>query len=160
MCKQYLTFAFLGAYVAISLCEQLRLSAVHQNQPKLLGDNSLVVIMAIFLGGVGIWCMHFVGMSAMHLENSDSGIVIHLEFGVIRTVMSLVSVVLLLYIGLLIGAHDVVFRKTKTEIVEMFIDQSKSLTFKQIQGIKNGYGFLHIIGNLYATFLLAHYSQQ
>lgn len=101
--------------------------------------------MAVSLGGIGIWCMHFVGMSAMNLK-SATGDIIYLRFDSVQTILSLISVILLLFVGLFIGSRDVVYGKTKTEIIEMFIDQSKAMSFKQIQNIKNGSAIAIIIG--------------
>ncbi len=149
-----IVFVYLGGYIAISLCEQLRLSSVMNNQSKLLGDKSIIFIMALSLGGIGIWCMHFVGMSAVTLRTAD-GTQIHLKFSLLETFMSLLAVVILLYIGLFIGARDVVYSKTKLQIIEMFIGQSSKLTFKQIQGIKSGSTIAYLIGTKSLEHLIA-----
>ncbi len=137
-------FGILGAYIAISLCEQLRLCAVHKNQPKILSDSNILFIMACSLGGIMAWCMHFVGMSFVQLQGND-GEIINLDFCSVRTILSLLVVIIFMYFGLLIASRDVMFRKTKAEIIELFIDQSKTMSFKQIQNIKNGSTFAYII---------------
>jgi hypothetical protein len=136
--------SFIGSYVTICLCEQLRLSAVGHNRPKILKQDSLLAFMSCSLGGVGIWCMHFVGMSALQLATAD-GMKVKLNFDILFTIISLVVVLCLTLLGLFISSKDIIFRKTKSEVIEMFVESSKEMSFKEIQRLKNGSGILCII---------------
>jgi hypothetical protein len=136
--------SFIGSYVTICLCEQLRLSAIGHNRPKVLRQDSLLAFMSCSLGGVGIWCMHFVGMSALQLE-TVGGIKVKLNFNILFTIISLVVVLCLTLLGLYISSKDIIFRKTKSEVIEMFVESSKEMSFKDIQRLKNGSGIMRII---------------
>jgi NO-binding membrane sensor protein with MHYT domain len=51
--------AFIGAYNAVCLSEQFRMS--HKLKPLYIGTEATLVVMSIAIGGGAIWCMHFVG---------------------------------------------------------------------------------------------------
>lgn len=51
--------AFVGAYTAINICDQFRLCL--REKSKFLSRTSLQILMALNIGGVTVWSMHFVG---------------------------------------------------------------------------------------------------
>jgi NO-binding membrane sensor protein with MHYT domain len=51
--------AFIGAYSAINICDQFRLCV--REKSKFLSRRALMLFMAINIGGITIWAMHFVG---------------------------------------------------------------------------------------------------
>ncbi|MFX9246825.1 MHYT domain-containing protein, partial [Acinetobacter baumannii] len=77
--------------------------------------------MGVSLGGVGIWCMHFIGMAAMRLYN-DEGERVHLYFNIPITVISLVIAIVMTAIGSFVLSQDRLFAKSQSELFEMFVD--------------------------------------
>jgi NO-binding membrane sensor protein with MHYT domain len=96
--------AFLGSYACITLYEQYRL-CTSENKPAVLTPSMLLVMMALSIGGVAIWSMHFIGMSALELKMPD-GEAVEFRYRIDLTVTSLVCVLILSYLGLLVAASD------------------------------------------------------
>lgn len=122
---------FIGVYAAVSLCEQFRLSTVSN-----LGvNNKSWVVMAfgaMALGGIGIWCLHFVAVSAFSVSLHGDDVPIRYNVGML--VISLVVVVSCQFFSLWVASTDVCFNKSKKEIIEMFIARaSKSYTMREIK---------------------------
>jgi NO-binding membrane sensor protein with MHYT domain len=126
--------AFIGSYLTICLCEHYRLYFFAKNKSKLLGKYSQLCIMSCSLGGIAIWGMHFVGMASMTLATVD-GVVIPISFHCLPTFISLVFVILFSMFGLYVSSLDVIFTKSKTEIVELFVKNASELSMKQIKEI-------------------------
>jgi hypothetical protein len=91
--------SFLGAYAAMVTFEQYRLCSYMSISPKLFGPNAELAIIAILLGGVAIWTMHFVGMSSCVLKYRDVDIVSPIYYRIGLTFASLVAVIVLCFIG-------------------------------------------------------------
>ena len=135
----YLSFAiaFLGSYLTISLCEQLRLLYLRQRDSN-LDKVKWFLLMGISFGGVGIWCMHFIGMAAMRSADADGdGARITLYFNIPITIASLVVAILATSLGFFVLSKDRLFAKKKAEILEMFADDLKHLSISQLKRIKN-----------------------
>eukprot|EP00600_Ochromonadales_sp_CCMP1393_P003557 CAMPEP_0174993566 /NCGR_PEP_ID=MMETSP0004_2-20121128/23145_1 /TAXON_ID=420556 /ORGANISM="Ochromonas sp., Strain CCMP1393" /LENGTH=506 /DNA_ID=CAMNT_0016247693 /DNA_START=245 /DNA_END=1765 /DNA_ORIENTATION=- len=96
--------------------------------------------MAVCLGGVGIWCMHFVGMNAVSLYNTK-GEKLEIHYNLWLTLLSLVLVLMFGLAGFAISSRDKVFTKSKREIAEMFVADAKHLSLKDIQHISS----LHMV---------------
>lgn len=125
--------SFLGAYTSICSCEQLR--GVHLKNASQMGIYHVLhwlFLIGASLGGVGIWCMHFIGMSAMTLKDSN-GNNVNIEFNAGVSLMSLVVAVFFICAGVFIASHDRVFAKTKTEILELFMQDFGNLTLNEIK---------------------------
>jgi NO-binding membrane sensor protein with MHYT domain len=58
----------------------------------MLTPTMLMLMMASSLGGIAIWCMHFVGMAAMTLRDPD-GNVMTIRYRIDLTIGSLVIVI-------------------------------------------------------------------
>ncbi len=129
--------SFLGAYITICLCEQFRICSLTGNQPKVMNKTGLLAMMALSLGGIGVWSMHFVGMSAMKLVVTSTGEEIHTSFRVLSTLISLIIMLAFAWLGLYVGSKDKIFTKTKKEIVQDFVKDSSSMSFEQIRQIKS-----------------------
>eukprot|EP01033_Poteriospumella_lacustris_P013167 gene13167-9431_t len=134
-----LSFAvsFLGAYVGISLAEIFRVKVI--DTCKNSSDQGFIhyfylFLMALSLGGVAIWCMHFIGMQAVSLHHPVGGMV-SMEFNFGLSMASLIAVVLTVFVGLVIASRDRMFCKTKTEIIEMFMNDAKQLSIAEIRKI-------------------------
>jgi len=127
--------SFLGSYFAISLCEQYRQSRIGIVESRLWSDGTYCLIaMAICLGGVGIWCMHFIGMSAMTMSDNNEAIEIRYDIGL--TILSLVIVLLFSGLGFYISSHDEIFSKTRKEILQLFEKIPREAANKPVHMIK------------------------
>jgi len=122
---------FIGVYAAVSLCEQFRLSTVS----NLGTDNKSWIVMAfgaMSLGGIGIWCLHFVAVSAFSV--SLHGVDVPIRYNVGMLIISLIVVVSCQFFALWMASTDVCFNKSKKEIIEMFIARaSKNYTMREIK---------------------------
>jgi NO-binding membrane sensor protein with MHYT domain len=91
-------------------------------------------LMAISLGGVGIWGMHYIGMHAFTLKDNDLKKV-EVMYNEPLMATSFLAIVAMTFAGLLISCYDPMFSKTKAEILEQFIEDSKRLSLKEIRKI-------------------------
>jgi NO-binding membrane sensor protein with MHYT domain len=142
----FLSYAisFLGAYITISLCEQLRLFHLYNKdgwKTNFVDRYKWFLLMGISLGGVGIWCMHFIGMSAMRLKYQDhlSGewIGVPLYYNIWITVLSLLIAIITTGIGMYVLSYDPLFAKSKSEILEMFVNDLQNLTISDLKKKRN-----------------------
>jgi NO-binding membrane sensor protein with MHYT domain len=149
--------SFLGAYLTISLCEQLRIFHLYNkdDSPAALATSSTLFtkmqrffhrykwfgLMGISLGGVGIWCMHFIGMSAMHVkiqdETSGEWVEVPLFLDIGLTIMSLIVSIITVAIGMYVLSFDPLFAKSKSEILEMFVSDLQNLTLSDLKKKRN-----------------------
>jgi NO-binding membrane sensor protein with MHYT domain len=133
----YLSYAisFLGSYVTICIAEQLRLLYMRSGHTG-YERWKWFILMGVALGGVGIWCMHFIGMSAVRYEDAN-GQVVTLYFNAPITILSLVISIVTTAIGIWVMSHDRLFAKTKPEIFEMFVDDLKHLSLTELKKVRN-----------------------
>ncbi|RLN62453.1 hypothetical protein BBJ28_00005410 [Nothophytophthora sp. Chile5] len=68
----------------------------------------MLVLSAFALGGCGIWCTHFTGMTALDLELED-GTILEVDFELGFTILSFVFAVLGVFVGLKIASSDPYF---------------------------------------------------
>ena len=127
--------AFVGSYASITACEQYRLSKIGIINSRYVPPLAYLLVMAVSLGGVGIWCMHFVGMSAVGLTD-PSGKDVEVRYDIGITIVSLLLVIFFSSVGFYIASHDKVFMKTKREIVDMFVEDSSAMSMKDIRKMK------------------------
>jgi len=126
--------AFVGAYVGIHLCEQFRLSS-KENESKLLSKTALMWLMACSIGGVAIWAMHFVGMAAVSF-NDPNDEPLPLRYRYDYTLVSLVVVIILAYVGIYICSRDDAFIIDKVDTIDAFIEKSRKLSITEIKQMK------------------------
>jgi NO-binding membrane sensor protein with MHYT domain len=136
--------SFLGAYITVSLCEQLRLFHLYNKdgwKTNFFNRYKWFLLMGISLGGVGIWCMHFIGMSAMRLKYQDqlSGdwIGVPLYYNIWITILSLLIAIITTGIGMYVLSYDPLFAKSKSEILEMFVNDLQNLTISDLKKTRN-----------------------
>jgi len=127
--------AFIGSYSTVILYEQYRLCS-RENRPKLLSPHMLLVLMAISLGGIAIWTMHFVAMSSVKMYQSNGDEII-VRYRQDYTLISLFVVILFCYIGLRIGSYDSAFKDDKHDAIQKFMHDARTLTIDEIRRIKN-----------------------
>ena len=130
-----IAIAFVGAYCTVTLYEQFRLSS-RENVSKYLTPNIITILMAVSLGGVSIWTMHFVAMQSFALFDSE-GNKIDIHYRVDLSIVSLLVVLLMCYIGLKIGTHDRLFTKDQTDLIEKFKTDARNLTIQEIRSIRS-----------------------
>ena len=115
--------------------EQYRLCS-RENQPKLLTPAALLWLMALTLGGIAIWTMHFVAMFSISIKDND-GNVLSVSYRLDYTFISLIAVIMLSYVGLRIGSSDQLFKSDKNDAVTKFTTDARNMTIKEIKAIKN-----------------------
>ena len=123
--------AFSGSYCGIHLSEQFRLCS-KENKPKILGKKALMMMMSISIGGVAIWANHFVGMAAVGFidpfENS-----IQLQYRYDKTMLSLIVVIALCYLGICVSSCDNFFTIDKREVIKSYVDGVRELNITEIK---------------------------
>mmetsp|Transcript_13997 Transcript_13997/g.12700 ORF Transcript_13997/g.12700 Transcript_13997/m.12700 type:complete len:219 (-) Transcript_13997:588-1244(-) len=135
-----IAIAFIASYVSITLYDQYRLCS-KENKPKLFTPNVLLFLMACSLGGIAIWCMHFIGMAAITLKNYKSEI-IKIDYRIDLTIASLLGAIFSCYVGLSICARDKSFTKDKKDQIKDYITQLKGQTIHEIRKIKDKNTFI------------------
>lgn len=68
----------------------------------------MLVLSAFALGGCGIWCTHFTGMTALELDLED-GSALEMDFELGLTILSFIFAVLGVLVGLKIASMDPYF---------------------------------------------------
>lgn len=68
----------------------------------------MLMFAAVTLGGCGIWCTHFTGMTALELTLED-GTILVVDFEVGLTIVSFIFPVVGVFIGLTIASRDPFF---------------------------------------------------
>lgn len=114
--------AFIGAFAAISLCEQYRLASVSK---KSVNSVVLMAIAAVGFAGVGVWGMHYIAATSFKLT-LDNGQEVPMRFNIGMLFISLVVVIICEYTGFYLCSTDGCFNKSKKEIMEKFISRASS----------------------------------
>ena len=126
---------FLGSYIAICACEQLRLVYLRDSTPKPKHTIPWLITTGASLGGVGIWSMHFIGMSAIRLVDEEK-VERHVQFNDAVTVFSLIVAVVMVIVGVYFGSKDRLFAKSKREILEIFADDFSKMSMSEIRHVR------------------------
>ena len=122
--------SFLGCYVVTQLTEQLR---VLKRQPsQVLGHFSAIVLMSLSFGGVAAWVMHLMSLATMNLT-LPNGARVSKTFAAGYSAVSFGIAIVGTGIGTYIASRDSWFYKSKVEIAELMVDQSKELTLRDIR---------------------------
>jgi len=109
----FLSFAtaFIGSYLAICLLEQLRSAYIHNGHQNNMSLMKWFVMIGISLCGIGIWSMHFVGMSAMTLSDHHERIPV--SFNIAISIISIIVVVFTTAVGAYISSNYLLNPKQK-----------------------------------------------
>jgi NO-binding membrane sensor protein with MHYT domain len=145
--------AFLGSYGSITACEQYRLTRIGITQSQFLTPSLSFVLMSVSLGGVGIFCMHFIGMSSLSVEDKDGNIV-PIRYNTGLTILSLLSVLIFSAAGFKLSSYDTVFMKTKKEIMNMFLLDAKNMSMQKVKNISH-FEVVQILATTNPQYLLA-----
>ena len=126
--------SFAGAYCGINICEQFRLST--REKSKLLSRELLMLMMAISIGGVAIWSMHFVGMSTLSFVNPD-GQAITVRYRKDLTLVSLIVAIFFCFSGILICSKDAAFKIERMDTMEEFIKEASLMSITEIKRMRS-----------------------
>lgn len=134
------TMAFLGAYIALCLCEQLRQSIIEDK--AIFGANITIshrkkhlvylLMMSISIAGVSIWTMHFIGMNACHIYDHN-GDRVRFKYNVALQIVCFFLCWLTTFAGVMVASYDPMFAKSKLDIVESFVARTKKMSFREIR---------------------------
>lgn len=116
--------------MAVSLADQYRISA--RFDAKFLSQNMQLLAMTICIGGVAIWCMHFVGMSAMTLYK-DNGELVRSQIDPLLTVLSLLCSLTCVYVGLYFSSRDRVYSQDRATVFNMLLEEGSKRTMQDIR---------------------------
>jgi len=118
-------FSLIGSFVGVTLCEQFRIASVRKVQGIKVTSPYLVLLsMAVVIGGVSIWSMHFVGMTAIQFSRSN-GEKVYIRYDILNTILSLIAAIFTAYIGMVICSLDRVYTKTKEEVLDMLVEDAR-----------------------------------
>lgn len=125
--------SFLGAYTAICACEQLRIFLITENDHSLYRTIKWYFMIGASLGGVGIWGMHFIGMGAVSLHYGDNEPVNDIRYNLAISLLSLIVAVAAVVAGVVIASKDRLFAKTKSQILDILVDDFHLFTLSEIR---------------------------
>ena len=113
-----------------------------------------MLFMAISVGGVAVWTMHFVGMSAVSFVDPD-GVAMTVHYRVDLTMTSLVIVIILCYIGIYMCSHDAAFVMDNVDTVDAFIAQASKMSISEMRKMrsKNRILFMALFQDLWKVIL-------
>lgn len=106
-----LIVSFIGALTAVQLSEQRRRSLV---LGKTAETEVYLVLMAVAIGVVAIWAMHFTGMMAMTVKHPITKKSVEVTYDAGWTVFSAFAALLCVYCGLRIAMKDKFFSSLDT----------------------------------------------
>eukprot|EP01040_Poterioochromonas_malhamensis_P010189 gene10189-11078_t len=127
--------SFLGAYTAICGCEQLRISFMIDQDRSFSHVVKWYFLIGASLGGVGIWAMHFIGMGALTLSYSEPHDVDNIGYNLVISLLSLLSAVVAVVTGVAVASKDRMFAKTKSEILDMIVDDLHIMSLEEIRSL-------------------------
>jgi NO-binding membrane sensor protein with MHYT domain len=119
--------AFLGSYLTICICEQLRLSYLRTTNNSIYEKMKWFILMGVALGGVAMWCTHFIGLAAMRMYDAN-GELIAFYYDIKIVIFFLFLTMVLTALGMMIVSYDRLFAKTKKQILDMFVEDLKHLS--------------------------------
>ncbi|KAG6596027.1 putative signaling protein [Phytophthora cinnamomi] len=111
-----------GSYCTIQLMENWR------RVEDTLHKRVMLVLSAFALGGCGIWCTHFTGMTALELDLED-GSALEMDFELGLTILSFIFAVLGVLVGLKIASMDPYF-------LEMEAARRKEMLAANLKSVK------------------------
>lgn len=133
--------SFIGAYWAINLCDQFRICK--RETPKLLSNRAFMVLMAISIGGVSMWVMHFVAMYSVNWK-SPEGIELEIRYRKDYTLISLIVPTICCYLGIFFCSKDKAFIEEKKDVLGEFVKRAEKMSIKEIRKIKSSKYVLYI----------------
>lgn len=145
--------AFLGAYVAICACEQYRCLKLRKSSPSWSESAPWLFIIGGSFGGVSIWCMHFIAMSALTIFDKHHK-PLEVEYNMGVSILTMFLAVVSVCLGVWVASHDHLFAKSKQEILEIHVLNFQNLSLHEIRQISH-FNLLKIICTKDLNYLVA-----
>lgn len=126
---------FTSLYVALCAAEQLRSEFLKSQKPKFIQMLPWLLMIGVAVGGVSFWAMHMIGMTSMTLKD-DHGIVVPIKYNATVSVFGILLGCIIKIIAVLIGSNDRLYAKSKTEILEIFVESialDQILSYSELQ---------------------------
>jgi NO-binding membrane sensor protein with MHYT domain len=116
------------------LCDQFRICK--REVPKLLSPRAFMLFMAITVGGVCMWAMHFVAMSGetYYAPNGDK---IDIRYRIDYTIVSLIIPVILCYCGIYVCSKDRAFTEEKSDVLGEFVKNAEHMSIQELKAMKS-----------------------
>mmetsp|Transcript_26900 Transcript_26900/g.25762 ORF Transcript_26900/g.25762 Transcript_26900/m.25762 type:complete len:466 (+) Transcript_26900:210-1607(+) len=129
-----LALSFFGCYCAINICEQFRLCL--REKSKILPRCFIMILMAVSIGGVAIFSMHFIGMAAVKMEDPN-GNRVDIRYRIDLTIVSLVVVIFLSYCGIYICSKDHAFTMDRIDTLDQFVRATSVMSISELKLMKS-----------------------
>ena len=126
-----LGISFVGCYLTISICEQLRLVSILNASEIFSKTGSWYLIMGITLGALGIWAPHLLSLIALDVFHQQQATRIRVHFGL--CVITLIGALFSALLGVFISSFDVMFLKTRLEVMDLYNPRSQELSVAQMK---------------------------
>mmetsp|Transcript_10660 Transcript_10660/g.11507 ORF Transcript_10660/g.11507 Transcript_10660/m.11507 type:complete len:358 (-) Transcript_10660:328-1401(-) len=110
--------AFIGVYISICACEQLRGIYLKYGNPKIEDIIAWLMLIGISIGGGAMWGVHFVGTMTIKDNNNNT---VHYTYNVTITIISMIVGIITSSLGVYIASKDRLYAKSKVEILEIFV---------------------------------------
>lgn len=122
--------AFSSAYIAVSAAEQLRCEFLKYRKPTFYQMFPYLMMFGVAVGGVSFWGMHAIGMASITLKDDNLNVV-PVTYNVGVSVFGILFGFIFKFVGLYVGCKDRLYAKSKTEILEFFVE---SISMDEIIG--------------------------
>jgi hypothetical protein len=95
-----------------------------------------MILMAIAVGGICMWAMHFVAMSSVNWYTPD-GERIYVRYRIDYTIVSLVIPIILCYCGIYICSKDTAFTEEKSDVLGEFVKKAENMSIQELKMMKS-----------------------
>ena len=147
----------LGCYILVCWSEQFRLCALGKHVSKVLSQKGVFFFMTMTLGGVSLFAMNCLNLTALRLPVFDAGTPnehrVDINFKVVPLSVSVFIACVLAFGGLCVASRDPMFAKSRKEIIESFIADAKCMTMREIKSISS-YRIFQIISTRSLWYLV------
>lgn len=124
--------SFLGTYLASTLSEHFRIS---KRIPALIiGTNINRISIATTISAISVWSMHFIALGGVIFTSPD-GAIIQKRFNVSLSMISLLSCIIFVCIGVTIAGGDRIFSRDRADVFKMLLEDTESESIKNIQSM-------------------------
>jgi NO-binding membrane sensor protein with MHYT domain len=126
---------FFGTTNGLYLCEQYRLKSKEYSS-KLYSESFLSFVWSLSQGGISLWSMSVIGVSAVQLSLPD-GELVHMKFSLDLLLSSLVLTCLFVKLGIFLGTKDEVYSIHKVETLDVYVRDGNNMTIGEMKRTKN-----------------------
>jgi NO-binding membrane sensor protein with MHYT domain len=128
--------SYLGTYACICVSEQFRMYC-KVGVSGLTHPFIMLILMAISLGSVSIWSMHFMSMYGMTLINPETGDIVESHCRLDYMLGSLATIIATSFVGMFIASRSRNFFVTSDEVVADFIIETRAMTIQQLRNMQS-----------------------